>query len=107
MEHVQDIDHSKSAVVWLRVITSLAWLDSAVIGKDAKMSPAFLSGAGLAERVTETFIHTAVTPAVANFLQNVVLPHAQIFALLIACGDLVIGISLMLGVLTRVGGCLA
>ena len=107
IEHAQDIQHSKSAVVWLRVISSLAWLDSAVIGKDAKMSSAFLSGDGLAERVTETFIHTAVTPGVASFLQNVVLPHVQICAVLIAFGDLVIGISLMLGFLTRVGGCLA
>ena len=107
IERVEDIRHSKSAVVWLRVISSLAWLDSAVIGKDAKMSPAFLSGDGLAERVTGTFIHTAVAPGVADFLQNVVLPHVQIYAVLIAVGDLVIGTSLLLGVLTRVGGCLA
>jgi uncharacterized membrane protein YphA (DoxX/SURF4 family) len=42
-----------------------------------------------------------------DVLQNIVLPNATIFAMLIAFGDLAIGISLSLGLLTRLGGMLA
>ena len=50
---------------------------------------------------------TAVTPGVSALLRNVVLPHAQIFAILIGLGDFAIGISLSLGLFTRLGGMLA
>lgn len=43
MEHAVNIRHGRAAVVWLRVISSFAWLDSAFIGKDAKISAAFLT----------------------------------------------------------------
>jgi TQO small subunit DoxD len=101
------IHHAVGAVVFLRMMSSLAWLDSAFIGKDAKLAPTFLSGAGLAEVITKKFVHTALTPAITDILQNIVLPNAAIFALLIAFGDLAIGISLSLGLLTRLGGMLA
>ena len=92
--------------MWLRIVSSLAWLDSALIGPDAKLSPTFMSGAGLDTRITETFVHTGA-PGVANLLQSVVLPHAQIFAGLLGFGDLAIGISLFLGLFTRLGGAFA
>jgi uncharacterized membrane protein YphA (DoxX/SURF4 family) len=107
MSKLPDICHARSSIIWLRVISSLAWLDSALVGKDAKLSYAFLSGVELAKRIGETFMHTAVTPGVAALLQNVVLPHAQIFAILIGFGDLAIGISLCLGLFTRFGSALA
>jgi hypothetical protein len=72
-----DVCHARSSIVWLRVISSLAWLDSAFIGKDAKLSAAFLSGVELAKKVNETFVHTAVTPGVSALLHNVVLPPAR------------------------------
>jgi len=71
------------------------------------LSYAFLSGVGLAKRVGETFVLTAMSPGVAGFLRNVVLPHAQIFAILIGLGDLRIGISLSLGIFIRLGSVLA
>lgn len=101
------IRHAIGAVVFLRMMSSLAWLDSAFVGKDAKFSATFLSGAGLADSITQKFIHTALTSGVANVLQNVVLPHAATFAWLIALGDLAIGLSLSLGLFTRLGGALA
>jgi uncharacterized membrane protein YphA (DoxX/SURF4 family) len=107
MEQPSDIRHGSAAVVWLRVISSLAWLDSALIGKDAKLSATFLSGEGLAKTVAEKFMHTAVTPSVATLLQNVVVPHAQVFAILIGFGDLAIGLSLLLGLFARIGGIFA
>ncbi len=62
---------------------------------------------GLADAVTLKFVHTALTPTVVNVLQNIVLPHATIFALLIAFGDRAMGLSLFLGLLARLGGALA
>ncbi|MGI8510577.1 MAG: DoxX family protein [Gemmatimonadaceae bacterium] len=101
-----DIRHGRPAVVWLRVISSFAWLDSAFIGKDAKISAAFLSGEGLTKTITTKLLHTAVTPGIADLLQNLVLPHAQIFAILVGLGHLAVGLSLLLGLFTRVGGVL-
>jgi len=80
VNQLPDVCHARSSIVWLRVISSLAWLDSALVGKDAKLSYAFLSGAELAKRIGETFVFTAVTPGVSALLRNVALPHAQIFA---------------------------
>lgn len=101
------IHRTRAAIVWLRIISSLAWLDSALIGKDAKLAPGFLSGGGLAKSINEKFLHTAVTPGVASFLQNTVVPHAQMFAVMVAFGDLAIGVSLLFGVFTRLGAALA
>lgn len=102
-----DVGRARSSIVWLRVISSLAWLSSAFVGKDAKLSAAFLSGVELSKRVNETFVHTALTPGVSALLRNVVLPNAQIFAVMIGFGDLAIGTSLALGLFTRLGATLA
>ncbi len=98
--------HTERAVVAIRVVSSLAWLQSALVGADAKWSPAFLSGAGLTQRITGTFVHTALAPWIARALQSVVVPHAQLFAVLLAVCDLAIGISLFLGLFTRLGAAL-
>ena len=97
------IERAPEAVVALRVVSSLAWLQSALVGKDAKLAPSFLNGAGLAERAGGAFSHTAIAPWVVTFLHDVVVPHAQVFALLVAFGDLAIGISLALGLFARAG----
>ena len=78
-----EICHGDGAVVCLRVISSFAWLDSAFIGKDAKLSATFLSGEGLAKSVTEKFIHTAMTQSVASFAEHGSAP-CTIFAAVIA-----------------------
>jgi thiosulfate dehydrogenase [quinone] large subunit len=36
-----------------------------------------------------------------SFLQSVVIPHAQIFGFLVAYGELLVGIALVLGITTR------
>ncbi len=104
---IPDVRHAESAIVWLRILSSLAWLDSAFVGKDAKLSPAFLSGVGLTKVVIEKFLHTAIFPWVVDLLHTLVLPHAQLFAVLIAVTDAAIGILLVLGLFTRLGGALA
>jgi uncharacterized membrane protein YphA (DoxX/SURF4 family) len=102
-----EIHHAVGAIFFLRVMSSLAWLDSAFVGKDAKLATTFLSGTGLADVIRQKFVHTALAPAVVTILQNMILPHAMIFAMLIAFGDLAIGLSLFLGLFTRLGGAIA
>lgn len=99
--------HAKPAIVWLRVLSSLAWIDSAFVGKDAKFAPAFINGTDLATRVNHTFVHTALDSRIAQLLTLYVAPHAAIFALLIAVADAAIGISLALGLLVRLGAAIA
>jgi hypothetical protein len=65
VNQLPDVCHARGSIVWLRVISSLAWLDSALVGKDAKLSYAFVSGVELAKRTGETFVFTAVTPGVS------------------------------------------
>jgi uncharacterized membrane protein YphA (DoxX/SURF4 family) len=101
------IINSKNAIVWLRVFSSFAWLDSAFIGKDAKLAPAFLHGGELATRIHTTFLHTALDLRIAQVLAWYVLPHANFFALLIAGADVVAGLSLALGLFVRLGAAIA
>lgn len=103
MGETPDIRHARSAVVWLRVLSSLAWLDSALVGKDAKLSSDFLSGAELIRDVKTQFAHSALTPGIVDFLQNVVVPHARTFAMLVGVTDMVIGLLLLLGLFTKLG----
>lgn len=107
LPHRTLIVHSCAAVACLRAFSSLAWLSSALVGKDAKLAPSFLSGAGLTDRVSDTFVHSAIAPSIADLLRDIVLPHAQLFAILIGVGDLAIGLSLALGLFTRLGGAMA
>lgn len=99
--------HAKSAIVWLRILSSLAWIDSAFVGKDAKIAPGFVNGSELASRISTTFVHTALDSRIAHLLTAYVVPHAAIFAVLIAAADAAIGISLALGVFVRLGAALA
>lgn len=103
MNESPDVHRTQSAVVWLRVISSLAWLDSALVGEDAKLAHGFLSGAGLIQDVNTKFVHSAVAPGIANFLHEVVVPHAHAFAVLVGVTDLVIGVLLLIGLFTKLG----
>jgi hypothetical protein len=101
------IRHARAALIWLRVLSSLAWIDSAFIGKDAKVAPAFFSGRALGARIHDTFVHTALDSRIAHVLTAIVLPHVADFAVLIAVADAAAGISLLLGFATRLGGAIA
>ncbi|MFZ0661242.1 MAG: TQO small subunit DoxD [Acidobacteriaceae bacterium] len=103
MSEPPDIRHAQSAVVWLRVVSSLAWLDSALIGKDSKLAADFRSGAELVMDVNTHFVRSTIVPGIVSFLQDVVVPHAHAFALLVGVTDLVIGILLLFGLFTKLG----
>ena len=94
----------------LRALSSYSWLSGALVGSDAKLRPDFLSGSGLSERITapETgFAHTALTEGLSSFLTGTVVPHASLFAWAIALSELAIGLSLLFGLFSRLGGLLA
>jgi len=99
--------YPKEGIVWLRFLASIPWLDSAFVGPDAKCSPAFLHGSALATRIDSTFVHTAIDSRVTHLLTAYVVPHVAIFALLIAIADVMVGISLALGLFVRVGSLIA
>jgi len=103
----RDVVAASTALAILRVLSSYSWLNGALVGKDAKFNPEFLDGSGLAMRILDPlkgFAHTALTEGVSHFLTNTVVPHAAVFAWLIALGELCVGVSLLLGLFTRVGG---
>ncbi|HZL33865.1 MAG TPA: TQO small subunit DoxD [Tepidisphaeraceae bacterium] len=94
----------------LRALSSYSWLSGALVGKDAKFNPGFLNGSGLAQRITKPatgFAHTALTDGVASFLTGTVVPHASLFAWMIALSELAIGLSLLFGIFARLGGLVA
>jgi uncharacterized membrane protein YphA (DoxX/SURF4 family) len=101
------IIRAQRAIVWLRIFSSFAWIDSAFIGKDAKFAPAFIHGHELASRVSHTFVHTALDSRIAQLLTWYVAPHAAVFAVLIAVADAAAGISLALGLFVRLGAAIA
>ena len=47
--------------------------------------------------------HPAVQSWYGNFIKNVALPNAKVFSYLVAYGEILVGISLILGALTVVG----
>ena len=104
------IVYAGAGLALLRALSSYSWLQGAFIGKDAKFAPDFLGGAGLSTRITAPkmgFAHTALTPWKAGFLTGTAVPHASLFAWLIALGEVGAGLSLLLGLFARLGGLLA
>lgn len=80
-------------LVALRIVTSWNWLSGALLGKDAKVSPDFLDGAGVTTRVHGFFgTKGALYPWIADFLNGTVVSHAAFFGWLIMAGELVAGI---------------
>lgn len=52
-------------------------------------------------------MHTAINSGVSSWLMHSVVPHAAVFAWLLALGEAGVGISLLLGLFTRLGGLFA
>jgi uncharacterized membrane protein YphA (DoxX/SURF4 family) len=69
--------------------------------------PKLTAAGGFGPRL-ETFVERAALPNAhafyRPFLEGVVLPNASLFAVLVAVGELLVGLSLVTGTLTRVGG---
>lgn len=95
---------SRSYAGWLalvRVLTGAIWLIHAV--------PKFLDGAAFLPPggFFSTFVQRGIATTTGpyhDFLATVVQPNAAIFAELVRFGELFVGISLVLGLFSRIGG---
>lgn len=94
---------SQKYATWLailRIYTGIFWLAH---GVPKLLNPKFFGPDGMmAGMVTQ--MSSATTGPYHNFLQNVVLPNAGLFSHLVAWGETLAGVSLLLGLFTRVGG---
>lgn len=97
----------KQALAILRILACYPWLSGAFYGKDAKVSMDFIFGSGLTDRINDGFIHTALNPTIVNFLTGIVVPHASVFAFMLALGEVAAGCSFLFGLFTRLGGIIA
>ena len=94
----------------LRIFSSYSWLAGALQGSDAKPRAGFLSGRGLLERVVSgphAFATHAAFPALGRWLPGLVAAAPATLAWLLALGELAVGLSLLLGLLARLGGLFA
>lgn len=95
---------SRTYAAWLavvRILTGAIWLVHAV--------PKFIDGATFLPPTGffTTYLQDGVTKTNGvyhDFLVNVVVPNAVVFAQLVRFGELLVGISLFLGVFSRLGG---
>jgi thiosulfate dehydrogenase [quinone] large subunit len=88
----------------LGVLTPLRLYVGAFLLKQGmeKASGDFL-GQGMLAKQIEASISKAFIPAYASFLESVVLPHERLFVILVTLGEIGVGLSLLLGLLTRFG----
>jgi thiosulfate dehydrogenase (quinone) large subunit len=87
----------------LRIVTGGMWLCHAIpkfVQSDDFMPP---TGA-IVGFINKAMQNDSAPAAYHAFLANIVLPNIGIFAELVRLGELMVGVSLVLGVLTRLGG---
>jgi len=84
----------------LRIFTGLAWLSHG-IGKLS--NPQWGSPGGGFVNFVGDMAHDTSGPY-HDFIMNFVLPHANVFSGLVAWGETLTGVSLLIGLLTRLGG---
>jgi thiosulfate dehydrogenase (quinone) large subunit len=99
-----NLPSSRTYAGWLalvRFLTGVMWLTHGVpkfLHSDRFMPPSGLFATYVQHGVTST------TGPYHDFLANVVQPNAGLFAELVRLGEVCVGISLLLGLLTRLGG---
>jgi thiosulfate dehydrogenase [quinone] large subunit len=91
---------ARAALVVLRVYLGVVFLIAALPKLAQDFTPNMV---GFLEQVALQKSH----PFYREFVQEVVLPSAPVFATLVAWGELLVGVSLMLGLVTRVSAAAA
>lgn len=97
---LQTLRSDKMAVLWtfVRLYLGVQWLQSGwqkIGGFDAS---GFIKGA----IAKSTGDHPAVQGWYASFLESVALPNVQLFNILVAWGELLVGLGLVLGMFTTI-----
>lgn len=91
---------ARTALVVLRIYLGVVFLVAAL----PKFQQDFTQGLlGFLDQVALQRGH----PFYQEFLQRIVIPHASLFAILVSWGELLVGLSLILGLLTRVSAAVA
>ncbi len=83
----------------LRIYTGCFWL---LHGVPKLLNPQFHGPSGMMARMLQQ-ASNPINPY-STFVQHVVLPNAALFSHLVAWGETLTGVSLLLGLFTRVGG---
>jgi thiosulfate dehydrogenase [quinone] large subunit len=86
------------ALIFLRICVGLLFV---IFGQYKVFGTQFTLHGGF-EYWINKFIAEGAYPFAVPLLKNIVLPHARLFAFLVAYGELAIGLSLVFGVLTRI-----
>jgi uncharacterized membrane protein YphA (DoxX/SURF4 family) len=81
----------------LRIAVGLFFI---IFGEYKVFGTQFTLGGGFTGWI-ERFLNHGAYPFMAPFLRGFVLPHAKIFAFLVAYGEFAIGLGLVLGILVR------
>jgi uncharacterized membrane protein YphA (DoxX/SURF4 family) len=84
------------ALAFLRIAVGLLFL---IFAQYKLLSRKFIWG-GMASYIGH-FIQSGCYPFMHSFLKNIVLPHAVVFGAIVAISELLIGLSLITGVLVR------
>lgn len=85
------------AIAVLRICVGALFL---IFGEYKVFGRAFVFGGGFQYWINR-FLQDGAYPFMVPVLRDFVLPHARAIAILVACGESAIGISLTLGILTR------
>jgi uncharacterized membrane protein YphA (DoxX/SURF4 family) len=86
------------ALIFLRICVGLLFV---IFGQYKVFGTQFTLHGGF-EYWINKFIADGAYPFAVPLLKNIVLPHAHVFAFVVAYGELAIGLSLIFGVLTRI-----
>lgn len=100
MEYLRTVWKEKDSALWLallRVLTGVIFLQA---GWEKLAEPGFVPGMG---KTLGYFASKNPYPWMASLLQNVAIPNASFFGLLFSWGELLVGLSLILGILSQVG----
>ena len=89
-----------SVLAALRIFTGLAWLSHGI----AKVTnPQFAAPGGMFEGIVKD-MSSGTSGPYHDFLTSTVLTHPALFSMLVAWGETLTGVALVLGLLTRLGG---
>ena len=85
-----------NGMVWVRVLVGLLWLNG---GIEKLLNPAFPRQ--FADSLAAGAFVSQAPPFFRGFMQETVVPNAELFAQLVRAGELTLGIALILGFLTN------